>query len=161
MNPKNKKLTDIKDNNFFVFSSISLIILLSDQLIKFLITKNISLNQTIPIISNIFQLTYIQNTGAGFGLFQNSTRLLIWFSIIAVGIIFYFYNAFSKDKYIRIFMAFILGGTLGNLFDRIRLGYVIDFLDFRIWPAFNIADAAITVGVIGLIIYLIKEEYLK
>ena len=144
-----------------LISLTSVAIVLLDQIIKAIITRNLQLSQSIPIIPNIFHLTYIQNTGAGFGLFQGSTRLLIWFSIIVIGLILYFYDAIPENKYVQASVALILGGTFSNLIDRINLGYVIDFLDFRIWPAFNIADAAITTGVVILIIYILKKDLIK
>ncbi|GAJ17757.1 unnamed protein product, partial [marine sediment metagenome] len=87
-----------------------------------------------------------------------SSNLLLWFAIIVVGVILYLYDKIPDETQIQIFTALILGGTLGNLIDRIKFGYVIDFLDFQIWPAFNLADSAITIGVIGLIIYLIRKK---
>ncbi|MBW2996199.1 signal peptidase II [Candidatus Woesearchaeota archaeon] len=159
MNLKNKKSTEKNKALIILLTSVAVVLL--DQLTKFSVVRNLQLFQSVPIIQNIFHLTYIQNTGAGFGLFQQSTSLLIWFSIIVIGLILYFYDAVPNDKCVQIATALILGGTLGNLIDRINLGYVIDFLDFRIWPAFNIADIAITLGVIRLIIYMIKTNMKK
>ncbi|MBW2966552.1 signal peptidase II [Candidatus Woesearchaeota archaeon] len=150
------KSTDKKKALIIFLISLSIIIL--DQLIKFIIIKKIPLNSSIKIIPKIFSLTHIHNYGAAFGLFQNASQLLIWFSIIIIGVILYMYDKIPKEKIIQIFVALVLGGTLGNLIDRIRFGYVIDFLNFKIWPAFNLADSAITIGIIGLIIYLIKKE---
>ena len=151
-------LRNTEKNKILIIALTSIAVVLLDQLTKLIVIQNISLTQSIPLISNIFHLTYIQNTGAGFGLFQESIRLLIWFSIIVIGLILYFYEAIPGKKYTQASVALILGGTLSNLIDRIRLGYVIDFLDFRVWPSFNIADAAITIGVVGLIIYMLKKK---
>ncbi len=137
---------------------ISLLILIADQLFKFLVLKTIPFKYSIQIIPKIFYLTHIRNYGAAFGLLQNASNLLLWFSIIVIGVILYVYDKIPNETSVQVFVALILGGTLGNLIDRIRFGYVIDFLDFQIWPAFNIADSAITIGVIGLIIYLIKKK---
>jgi signal peptidase II len=82
----------------------------------------------------------------------------MWFSIIVIGVILYIYDRLPKEKLVQIPLALVLGGTFGNLIDRFRFGFVIDFLDFRIWPAFNLADMAITIGVIGLIIYLLFKK---
>jgi len=146
---------------FLIIFLTALGIVLLDQILKFLILKNMFLNQSIPLISDIFHLTYIQNTGAGFGILQGNIGLLIWFSIFAIGLILYFYDTIPNNTLIQIAVALILGGTLGNLIDRIRLSYVIDFIDFRIWPAFNIADMAITIGIIGLILYILKKDLVK
>ena len=159
MNHKNKKgMNATEKQKLILISSISIGVVLLDQILKALITRNMQLLQSIPIIPNIFHLTYIQNTGSAFGLFQNSTRLLIWFSIIVIGLIMYFYDEIPKEKCPQASIAAILGGTFANLIDRINLGYVVDFLDFRVWPAFNIADAAITTGVIFLIIYILRKK---
>lgn len=155
MSPKKK--SDIKKNISFI-ALISLFIVLLDQITKLAIVKNFQLAQSIPLINNFFHLTYIQNTGAGFGFLQGNNSLLIGISIIVIGLILYFYDTIPKHKFAQTATALIIGGALGNLIDRIRLGYVIDFFDFRIWPAFNVADSAITVGVIILIIFLIKEK---
>ena len=152
----NMKSTDRKKALIIFLISFSIILL--DQLIKFFIIKKIPLNSSVTIIPKIFSLTHIHNYGAAFGLFQNSSQLLIWFSIIIIGIILYIYDKIPKEKIGQILVALVLGGTLGNLIDRIRFGYVIDFLNFKIWPAFNLADSAITIGTIGLIIYMIKRE---
>ncbi|MBW2980774.1 signal peptidase II [Candidatus Woesearchaeota archaeon] len=140
------------------FWLIVLVIIVLDQLTKFIIKSNMSVSQSIPAIKNIFHITYIQNTGAGFGILQNQQSMLIWVSIFVIGVILYNYDKIPKGWFINSSVAFILGGTVGNLIDRVMLRYVIDFLDFRIWPAFNIADSALTLGVIGFIIYNIKEE---
>ncbi|MBW2981280.1 signal peptidase II [Candidatus Woesearchaeota archaeon] len=150
------KPTDKKKAVHIFFTA--LIILIADQLFKFLVLKTIPFQFSIQVIPNIFYLTYIRNYGAAFGLFQNASNLLLWFSVIVVGVILYIFNKIPKENFPQIMIGLVLGGTLGNLIDRIRFGYVIDFIDFRIWPAFNAADTAITIGVIGLIIYLIKKK---
>lgn len=135
------KFTDKK--KVLVIFLTALLIILLDQLTKFLAEK---------------YLITIHNTGAGFGLFKDSTTLLIWFSIIVIGAILYSYDKIPEKTSIQLFVGLLLGGTIGNLIDRLRLSYVIDFIDLKIWPSFNLADAAITIGVIGLIIYLIRKK---
>jgi signal peptidase II len=133
-------------------------IVILDQILKFLVIKNMALLQSIPIIPNFLHLTYIQNTGSAFGLCPDSAKLLIWLSIIVIGVIMFLYDRIPEDRCSQLSVSAILAGVFGNLIDRINLGYVIDFIDFRIWPAFNIADAAITIGVIFLIIQIIKKD---
>jgi signal peptidase II len=128
-------------------------VLLLDQSTKILASKNILLGQTIPVISNIFHLTLVHNKGAAFGIFKNQTALFILTSLTAIFIISYKLKARSAAGRLDILvvsLGLILAGTLGNLIDRLFLGYVVDFFDFRIWPVFNIADSAITVGAILL-----------
>jgi len=148
--------------NAGIFFGIALIIVIFDQATKLLIQKNILLNTKKVIIPYFLNIVNIQNTGAGFSLFKNFTTALIWISIAVIGIILYYYPLISKDKKILYLCSFILGGTIGNLIDRIRLGAVTDFIDFRsgslYFPTFNVADAFISLSAIGLIIYLWKKD---
>ena len=139
-----------QDILFFV---IALALILFDQITKFLIRLFMTKGQSIALIKNILYIIYVQNTGAGFGLFQNSVGILIWFSIIVLGLLFYFY-----DKIPFVPRALLVAGVIGNLIDRIFLKFVVDFVDFRIWPAFNVADSCLTIGVILLAIYIIKKK---
>ncbi len=132
-------------------------ILLVDQFCKFLILKYIGLNTTCVIIKGAFSITPILNAGGGFGIFPNQTLLFISISILTI--IFIIYTLLSRKLKGKIFVysiSMILAGALGNLVDRLRLGAVIDFIDFKVWPVFNIADACITVGVVMLVWQLIK-----
>lgn len=147
---KNKKM-------FVVFSSAFIVIFL-DQLTKLIVKNTLELNQTIPVIKNIFHLTYITNSGSAFGILKGWQLPLIFFSVAVIGFIFYYLNKISeKEKSLQVFVGFVLGSAIGNLVDRILYGHVIDFLDFRIWPVFNVADSFITISVIFLIIYFWKK----
>ena len=88
---------------------------------------------------------------------QGQRWILVFASLLVIGIILYHYDDVPDDKITKVSLALLMGGTVSNLIDRIFFGFVTDFLDFIIWPAFNIADMAITLGVIGLVIYLIKN----
>ncbi len=149
MSPKEDK------QRFLFVILITFLILIIDQVTKLLVLKNIT--SSVTVIKNILYFSVIKNTGAAFGILKNETMLLIWFSVIVIGVILFYMDKIPKDKIVQIFTALILGGTISNLIDRLRLGYVIDFINFKIWPAFNIADAAVTIGAIGLIIYLMKK----
>jgi len=130
--------------------TIAIFILCVDQLTKFLVHKYLLLNQSFPIIKGIFHLTLIHNRGAAFGILKNQIPLFIFTSVLAV-ILIYLNLRNDKPKKLSIptlSLCLILGGALGNLVDRIFLGYVVDFLDFRVWPVFNLADSAITIGAI-------------
>ena len=142
-------------NKYIAVFSIAFFIVLIDQLAKFLVKTSFQLSQSIPIIKNIFHLTYIHNFGAGFGILQQQKWILVFISITVIGIIFYYLDKIKKKGLLlQILMGFTLGGTIGNLIDRLFYGYVIDFLDFRIWPIFNFADSFVSIGIIGLIVYL-------
>lgn len=146
---KNKKA-------LFIFL-ITLFIVLLDKLLKYIISEYMLPSKSIPIIQNILHITYIQNTGAGFGILKGQNIFLIFVSLVIIGIILFYFDRVVKEKPIHIPIALVLGGAIGNLVDRIFLGYVIDFIDFRIWPAFNIADSCITIGALWLIVYLWKK----
>jgi len=146
------------ERKYNVVFSTALIIILIDQLSKFFVRTNFQLNQSIPVIDNIFHLTYIQNTGAGFGILKSQALILIFISVAVIGIILYNFDKIKNNETsLQILAGFVLGGTIGNLINRLAYGHVIDFLDFQIWPIFNLADSFVTIGVIGLIIYLWKK----
>jgi signal peptidase II len=112
-------------------------------------------HQSIPVIKNVFHITYVQNTGAAFSILKGKTFLFtVVSSIVIVIITLVLIKLPAKHKAFGIVMALILGGAMGNFIDRLRFGYVVDFLDFRVWPVFNIADCAIVIGVL-ILAYLI------
>jgi len=141
------------------------VILLVDLLVKKHIQNTMSLGQTRTLIKGFINLTYTTNTGAGFGLFQgNTTALTVITCLVTVGILVYLALAQKETEWLRIPLVFIVGGGIGNIVDRIALGYVRDFIEFAFWEKFaifNIADMFVTVGtfmlVIVLIVMLVKE----
>ena len=128
--------------------------LLADRLTKQLIVARFHPGQSLPLIPSILHLTYVQNTGAAFGLFKGQQLLFI---VISVAVIGWISRALltRPPTAARVTWAcgLILGGAAGNLIDRLRLGYVIDFLDRRVWPVFNVGDAAITIGIVLLMFH--------
>ena len=136
-----------------VFSLTALLIVAADQLSKIWIRTNLAVGQSLPEVG-FLRLTHVNNTGAAFGLFHGQTFPLTIISFIGVAVLllyaFFFYRRFPwlDNWFIWTGLSLVLGGTVGNLIDRLRLGYVTDFIDFGFWPAFNIADSAIVVGVI-------------
>lgn len=133
---------------FFIAAAVVFVDLLS----KIFVVRYMGLNESIPIIKNIFHLTYVQNPGAAFGILAYRTGFFVLAALIVVSfIIIYLRHLPQGHSMLRFALALQLGGVLGNLIDRLRLGYVIDFLDFRVWPVFNLADIAIVIG-IGLLI---------
>jgi len=144
------------------------VILVLDQLTKTIIDRTMTLHHSIPIIDGLFNLTYVRNTGAAFGIFAGSREafrlpFLIIVSALAIGFIFFMLKRLRDDATGLITaLAMILGGAIGNLIDRILYGEVIDFLDVYWsdyhWPAFNIADSCITIGVLITLYVLIKAK---
>ena len=145
----------------FVFY-IAIAVLIADQLSKFLTLKYFSLGESLPIIPNVFHLSYVCNKGLAFGLFSGRNLEHLWiFYVCLIIIIFvhlFYRKLFPGKKSTQVLLALILGGAVGNLIDRIRFGCVIDFLDFRIWPVFNLADSAITIGTLLLIVQMFKQR---
>ena len=143
-------------------------ILTLDQATKFIVDQTIPLHHSIPVIDDLFSLTYIRNTGAAFGMLAGSAAhfripFLVLFSVLAIGFIIVMVRRLPDGEIGLITaLAFILGGAIGNLIDRIAYGEVIDFLDFYWsryhWPAFNLADSFITIGVLITVFYLIRAK---
>ncbi|MFC1510721.1 signal peptidase II, partial [Candidatus Omnitrophota bacterium] len=130
---------------------ITLFIIIADRFTKHFFMNMLSFGESLPIIRNVLHFTLVHNTGIAFGFFKNQGIVFIIIPVVAcVLLIFnmYYYrksNEALDSLYIFAF-SLILGGAIGNLYDRIVFGHVIDFIDFRVWPVFNIADSAITVG---------------
>ncbi len=146
------------NKKYYIIFSTALLIIFLDQLAKFLIKRSFQTNKPVPIIKNILDFTYVTNTGSAFGLFKGFNLFFILFSIIVIITIVYFIRTIKKNETALQFpIGLLLGGTIGNLIDRIAYGYVIDFIDFRIWPVFNIADSAVTISVVLLIVLLWRK----
>ena len=143
------------------FFFIAIIVLLLDRIAKWAIASNIALHDSVVVIPGFLRLTHVQNTGAAFGLFAESSvqwkvGALVSFSILALVVVstLLWKNSHSLST-TTIGLSLILGGAMGNLWDRMVSGHVVDFLDFYVgsyhWPAFNVADSAIVVGAILLV----------
>ena len=147
---------------------VSLAVLFLDQWSKGIVTRTLEVHQSRTLIADFFDLTYVRNTGAAFGLFasvDSSIKALLLNSIaVIVFLVVSGYALRSSHKSVRlqVGLALILGGAVGNLLDRVRFGYVVDFLDFAIsghhWPAFNIADSAICIGVGLLFLDMLRRD---
>ena len=129
-----------------------------DQLVKHIVSGSMMLGQTIPVINNFFHITYIHNDGAAFGIMSGKAIFLIGLPALMMiaGIVILALFKNRLDKMVLVSIALITGGGIGNLIDRSIYGYVIDFIDFKIWnPIFNIADIAVCAGCGLLILYLL------
>ena len=134
--------------NHLLFFGIALLVLVADQASKALVQWHLPLGESFPSYSWV-RLTHIENSGAAFGLLAGQGPLLAVTATIGIValLLYYRFPAFS-GAYTRLALGLQLGGATGNLVDRLRLGYVVDFIDFRVWPIFNLADSAIVVGVL-------------
>lgn len=140
---------------------LPLAVVILDQFSKYIVVENMALGESIPIIEEVFHLTYILNPGAAFGMFAHNRLFFIAIAVIVIGIIVWARREILASPWeVKAGCGLFLGGAIGNLIDRARQGLVIDFFDFRIWPVFNIADIAICIGV-GLIIWNLLKTELK
>ena len=138
---------------------LPLAVVILDQFSKYIVVENMALGESIPIIEEVFHLTYILNPGAAFGMLAHNRLFFIAIAVVVIGIIIWARREILASPWeVKAGCGLFLGGAIGNLIDRARQGLGIDFFDFRIWPVFNIADIAICIGV-GLIIWnLLKTE---
>lgn len=138
-----------------VFAACAVLVVALDQLTKDLASARLLLGEPYPLLGDVVRLTLVHNTGAAFGLFPGSRVPFIVISILAVGVVLYlFLRETYRGALSRALLGCILGGAIGNLVDRVRLGWVVDFIDVGVgtlrWPVFNVADSAVTMGVIFL-----------
>jgi len=148
-----------------VFPPLAVIAL--DQITKVVVSRTLQFHETVPVIKGLFNLVHLRNRGIAFGLLNRPGNDYIFYllTIVTIGavllMLFWFTRLRDEDRRIKFGLSLIMGGAVGNLIDRLRLNEVIDFLDFHIgpyhWPAFNVADSAITVGTIWLAIAIILE----
>ncbi len=154
--------------NVAAFYIITLTIILLDQISKFYVQGTLRLGQVVPVISSFFNLTYVLNPGAAFGFLSGAPAALrqpLFTSISIFAVLFIIYYR-ARHRQMRLLpsvgLACILGGAAGNLIDRLRLGMVVDFLDVYYgayhWPAFNVADSAITIGVALMIFEILTDR---
>jgi signal peptidase II len=144
---------------------ISTLVILVDQGTKILVMREMVIGQSIPVIEGFLSFTYIRNPGAAFGFLSSSSEsfripFFLGISAVAIGVVLFFYLKEAREnRLLQVGLSFILGGAIGNMIDRIRFQEVVDFIDAYLgqlhWPAFNVADSAITVGVTLLILDMI------
>lgn len=138
---------------------IVILILSLDQISKTVALRNLPLNNPVEVINNFFYLTLVHNKGAAFGILKGQTGFFILTAFLAVILILLNLkgNSHKQPLIYNISLSLILAGGAGNLIDRLLYGYVVDFIDFRVWPVFNIADSAITIGA-ALLAYSIFKK---
>lgn len=143
---------------------VSILIVILDQVTKFFAVKYLKGNLPKSVIGEFFQLAYVENRGAAFGILQDKKIFFVIISLLVVSILVWMIIKHSgeMDIFTRISMVMLLGGTIGNFIDRIRQGYVVDFLSFNFgdysFPVFNVADICIVIGTILLMIMIILDD---
>lgn len=150
------------------FYGLAALVVILDQATKLLVQRTFRLGESLPVVPGLFNLTYVLNPGAAFGFLAGAAAafrgpFFIAVSVLAIVIICYYHARHARGRPLPVVgLALILGGAVGNLIDRLRVGMVIDFLDFYLgtyhWPAFNVADSGITVGVGLLLVDMLRER---
>ena len=127
---------------------VVLFVVILDQAVKYLIRANMRLAESIPVIENLFHITYVQNRGGAFSILEGHTAVLILLpALLAAAMLVFLYKKRRSEPWaVLLALSLVSGGGIGNLIDRLRLGWVVDFLDFRVFPVFNIADICVCLG---------------
>lgn len=145
--------------NAIVLGATAVLLYVADQVTKALVVANLEYGERVDVIGDLVQLWRLHNTGAAFSILPGATWLFIPITIFALAMVAYFHVQFrSRGPWIHVILGAILAGALGNLTDRVRLGYVVDFVSVGIgdlrWPAFNVADPSVVIGILLLVAYL-------
>jgi signal peptidase II len=142
-----------------VLAATAVTLYVADQLTKALVTANLGVGEHVGVIGDLVRIWHVRNTGAAFSLFPGAIWLFLPVTVIALGMVAWFHRSLrERTAWVQVILGMILAGTLGNLTDRLRLGYVVDFVsvgfgDVR-FPTFNVADSSLVVGIGLLVIYL-------
>ena len=140
----------MKNNRYYWIAGIILL----DQIVKLIIRSSMYIGQSIPVIKDIFHITYVQNRGAAFNMLDGKSLVLILVPAIAIAIgLWYMEKHLEEHWTLLVSLVLVIAGGIGNLIDRCFMGFVTDMFDFRIWPVFNVADIAVCVGAGLLILY--------
>jgi signal peptidase II len=143
---------------WLALAAIALAAVVGDQVTKHVVASNLRLGEGVHVVGP-FSIRHVENSGIAFGLFSNATAAVIVVTAIAIAwMLVYFARSGARHPVLPIALGLVIGGSVSNLADRVRLGFVTDFLDFRYWPAFNLADSSIVIGVGILLAALLLAE---
>ncbi len=150
---------DASPGAVLVMAGTAVVLYAADQLTKLLIVANLPFGERVDVIGDLAQLWHVRNTGAAFSILPGATWLFVPVTIAAIVMVLYFHRSLrDRGPWIQVVLGAILAGGLGNLTDRVRLGYVVDFVSIGIgdlrWPAFNVADPSLVLGILVLVAYL-------
>lgn len=143
----------------FILLLTALAILVADQVTKALVVANLAIGEQVDLLGDVVQVWHVQNRGAAFSLFQGGTVIFLVVSVLSIAMVAYFYRTMrDRSPWLHLVLGIVLGGTLGNFTDRLRQGYVTDWLSVGLgdtrWPTFNVADSSVVVGIGILVVYL-------
>jgi signal peptidase II len=145
-----------------LYAVIGAMVVILDQVTKLLVQSKMHVGQSIKVLHPVLYFTYVKNPGAAFGIFPAGSFLFVIITfVVLAGVLWYLYRARPKDQRLLWGIVFCASGALGNVIDRLRIGKVVDFIDVRIWPIFNVADMAIVLGVILVLLYTLKQPSSK
>lgn len=137
-------------------AALALAVFVADQAVKRVVEGSMDLGESIPVISGVLHITYIENSGGAFGLLQDSQALLLVGSVVAVGVVLFMLISQPPSPAMAAGCGLVLGGAAGNMLDRVVSGSVTDYVDLRVWPIFNIADVGIVLGVAALLLAALR-----
>ena len=138
---------------------LAALVVVADRVTKYLVVTNMTEGQSLPVVEGIFHWTYVLNPGAAFGMMAHNRILFLAVGAAVVAAVWYFRrDILAEGPLVRSGAALFLGGALGNLWDRVQTGLVVDFFDFRVWPVFNVADIAICVGAALVVLGIFRNE---
>lgn len=153
---RNKKPKCFFNKKVLLFFGIPALIFILDRIFKNLVVNGFSNSNNV-----LLRIHYVANTGISWGLFKGNSALMLWLSIIIVGVLIYFYNEITVIKDAKLGLNLIIIGAISNILDRIFFSHVIDYIDFSFFPVFNLADACITLGALCIILVYIFDSKKK
>jgi signal peptidase II len=144
----------------WVFSAVFIVVFLLDRILKMLVFENFSLGDSYPVLRGVLHVTPVQNIGIAFGLFDNLSNVVFICvsAFILLSMLYLLIAKRPKSVFLLLGFSLIFSGAAGNLIDRIFYGYVFDFIDLRVWPVFNLADSAITIGAGLIVVYILSQN---
>ncbi len=137
-------------------AALALAVFVADQAVKRMVEGSMGLGESIPVVSGVLHITYIENSGGAFGLLEDSPLLLLVGSVVAVGVVLFMLLTQPPSAAMAAGCGLVLGGAAGNMLDRVVSGSVVDYVDLRVWPIFNIADIGIVLGVAALLLAALR-----
>ena len=141
----------------------AIVVLAADQVTKALVVANLAIGEKAQVVGDLMQVWHAQNRGASFSLFQGWSIVFLVVSVLSIGMVAYFHRCLrDRSPWLHVVLGVVLGGTLGNFIDRLRQGYVTDWLSIGIgdtrWPTFNVADSSLVIGIGILVLYLLLNN---